>query len=207
MPTCGPFQEQVFSGEAGCEPVPAGRWWGAAGNGEATEGSTTASASPGYYLDAVRFRVDQFRIPPRELQEMLPQQSLMLTVAAEALADARWDRGLGARTGVVIGLGLDQNANNYQLRWWIADQAPIWNRQLDLRLSEAELDGWIDALRNAVGPPLTANRTMGSLGGLVASRIAREFRIGGPSFSVACDETSGTQALQIAAGWLERAGA
>ena len=45
---------------------------------------------------------------------------------------------------------------------------------------------------------------MGSLGGLVASRIAREFRIGGPSFSVSCDETSGTQALQIAAGWLER---
>jgi len=45
---------------------------------------------------------------------------------------------------------------------------------------------------------------MGSLGGLVASRIAREFRIGGPSFSVSCDETSGTQALQIAMDWLDR---
>ena len=55
-----------------------------------------------------------------------------------------------------------------------------------------------------VGPPLTANRTMGSLGGLVASRIAREFRIGGPSFSVSCDEASGVQALQVAVGWLDR---
>ena len=45
---------------------------------------------------------------------------------------------------------------------------------------------------------------MGSLGGLVASRIARELHIGGPSFSVSCDETSGTQALQIAAKWLHR---
>ena len=205
----GPFadlravQEQVLSGETGGEPVPPGRWWGTAGNGRAESGELEPGRFPGYYLDAVRLRVDQFRIPPRELQEMLPQQSLMLKVAAEALADARWDRGLGGRTGVVIGLGLDQNTNNYQLRWWLADQAPIWNRKLDLGLSESELEGWIDALRQAVGPPLTANRTMGSLGGLVASRIAREFRIGGPSFSVACDETSGTQALQIAAGWLE----
>ena len=45
---------------------------------------------------------------------------------------------------------------------------------------------------------------MGSLGGVVASRIAREFQIGGPSFSVSCDENSGIQALAIAADWLER---
>jgi 3-hydroxymyristoyl/3-hydroxydecanoyl-(acyl carrier protein) dehydratase/malonyl CoA-acyl carrier protein transacylase len=45
---------------------------------------------------------------------------------------------------------------------------------------------------------------MGSLGGLVASRIAREFRIGGPSFTVSCDETSGNQALAIAVEWLRR---
>ena len=45
---------------------------------------------------------------------------------------------------------------------------------------------------------------MGSLGGLIASRIAREFRIGGPSFTVSCDETSGIQALAIAVDWLRR---
>ena len=45
---------------------------------------------------------------------------------------------------------------------------------------------------------------MGSLGGLIASRIARELGIGGPSFTVSCDETSGIQALAIAADWLIR---
>ncbi len=45
---------------------------------------------------------------------------------------------------------------------------------------------------------------MGSLGGVVASRIAREFQIGGPSFSISCDENSGIQALAIAADWLAR---
>ena len=39
---------------------------------------------------------------------------------------------------------------------------------------------------------------MGALGGLVASRIAREFRLGGPSFTVSSEETSGTRALDVA---------
>ena len=45
---------------------------------------------------------------------------------------------------------------------------------------------------------------MGSLGGLIASRIAREFKIGGPCFTVSCDETSGIEALAIATHWLRR---
>ena len=39
---------------------------------------------------------------------------------------------------------------------------------------------------------------MGALGGLVASRIAREFRVGGPSFTISSEETSGTRALDVA---------
>ncbi len=197
------LQEQFFTGKTSIGPVPPGRWKGAADRGH-PPGFDSESRFPGYYMNELRLRKDRFRIPPRELQEMLPQQSLMLKVAAEALADARWQRALGPRTGVVIGLGLDQNTNNFQLRWWLAAQATAANSKLGLNLSEPELDGWIEELRNAVGPPLTANRTMGSLGGLVASRIAREFRIGGPSFAVACDETSGTQAVQLATSWLER---
>ena len=71
-------------------------------------------------------------------------------------------------------------------------------------LPARDLTRWTDELRRSAGPALTANRTMGSLGGLIASRIAREFKIGGPSFTVSCDETSGVQALAIAAEWLRR---
>ena len=48
-------------------------------------------AFAGYFIDSLEFGVDQFRIPPKELGEMQPQQSLMLRVAAEAIGDARWD--------------------------------------------------------------------------------------------------------------------
>jgi acyl transferase domain-containing protein len=126
----------------------------------------------------------------------------MLRVAAEAIRDAGWDPRLGLRTGVLIGIGLDLKTTNFHHRWSLADRARDWSRTLGLDLAPEDLARWVEELRDASGPALTANRTMGSLGGLVASRIAREFRIGGPSFTVSCDETSGTQALAIAVEWL-----
>lgn len=155
-------------------------------------------------LDELRVRLGRFRIPPRELEEMLLQQSLMLQVAADALADANWSPEAGLRTSVLVGLGLDLNTTNYHLRWWLTARAPAWNEELGWGLSAEELNAWIAEARDAIQPALSANRTMGSLGGLVASRIAREFRIGGPSFSVSSDENSGVDALRLAVDWLAR---
>src|SRR5262249_6003994 len=146
--------------------------------------------------------LDQFRIPPKELGEMMPQQLLMLRVAAESIRDARWKEGMALRTGVLIGIGLDLNATNYHLRWSLRARAREWNQTRRLGLSPEELDRWALELRDAAGAALSANATMGSLGGLIASRIAREFGIGGPCFTVSCDETSGMQALAIASCWL-----
>ncbi len=151
-------------------------------------------------IRALELPLGRFRIPPTELGEMLPQQSMMLLVAADAIGDARWDERSALRTGVLVGIGLDLNTTNFFLRWAMAAKARRWNRDLGLELSAEH----IDELREASGPALSANRTMGSLGGVVASRIARAFRIGGPSFSVSCDETSGMQAMAIAVDWLRR---
>ena len=54
---------------------------------------------------------------------------------------------------------------------------------------------WLAALRDQAALPLTANRTMGSLGNIVASRIAREFRFAGPSHTLSAEECSGIVAL------------
>lgn len=103
-------------------------------------------AFPGYYIDSLEIGIDQFRIPPKELAEMQPQQSLMLRVAAEAIGDARWDAQKALRTGVLIGIGLDLNTTNFHLRWSLPDQARAWNKSLGLELSDDELVRWIDDL-------------------------------------------------------------
>ncbi|HVK13393.1 MAG TPA: beta-ketoacyl synthase N-terminal-like domain-containing protein, partial [Gemmataceae bacterium] len=54
------------------------------------------------------------------------------------------------------------------------------------------------AHRDAVHPPLTANRTMGALASVAASRVARHLGAGGPSFAVEDEEAGGLRALSLA---------
>ncbi|TAJ91585.1 MAG: type I polyketide synthase [Gammaproteobacteria bacterium] len=161
----------------------------------------------GFLMDKVEVPVGRFRIPPTELQDMLPQQLLMLQVAADALAAA----GISVQgeealpdAGVFIGIGLDLNTTNFHLRWSLLNRAREWRRDMGLALDEREFQQWVTELRDACHPPLTANRTMGALGGIVASRIARAFRIGGPSFTVANEEASGLRALAMGVRALQR---
>ena len=66
----------------------------------------------------------------------------------------------------------------------------------DGALNEKQKESWLKLLREESGPPLSHIRTLGALGGIVASRIAKEFRFGGPSFIVSCGEASGLKALE-----------
>jgi 3-hydroxymyristoyl/3-hydroxydecanoyl-(acyl carrier protein) dehydratase len=167
------MRRQLF-GEQPPAPRPSRRWWGV----------PEAGSFPGHYLDEVIVAAERFRIPPREIEEMLPQQALMLQVAGDALREARLDSGTWPRAGVFVGLGLDPNTTNFHFRWSVLKHDP--------------------AVADSAGPFLSANRTMGALASIAASRIAREFRFGGPSFTVSSGETSGLHALEIAAGALRR---
>jgi acyl transferase domain-containing protein/3-hydroxymyristoyl/3-hydroxydecanoyl-(acyl carrier protein) dehydratase len=166
------FQERVLGGDPETMPRPKANGWG-------------ADLPPGYYIDELSIPLDQFRIPPSELRELLPQQPLILQSAAAALADAGGaptDEAERLSTGVYIGLPIDPNTTNYHLRWSLTDAAR----------------------RDEVTPPLSADRTMGALASIAASRVARAFRLGGPSFTVSGEENSGAQALAVAVRALER---
>ena len=143
-----------------------------------------ASAAPSVQAcGALHIPVDRYPVPPKELQEALPQQLLMLDMACEAMSDAQLsdlDESARLRTGVYIGIGLDMNACNFHLRWLHRYQVVP------------------DCATELPGPPLNAGRTMGALGSIVASRIARALSLGGPAFTVSSEETSGLVALRLA---------
>jgi acyl transferase domain-containing protein/3-hydroxymyristoyl/3-hydroxydecanoyl-(acyl carrier protein) dehydratase len=163
-------------------------WWGA-----------DSKDIEGHLIDEVKVPLGRYRIPPAELKEMLPQQLLMLEVAANALEDASLSElttEQQCRTGVFIGIALDLNTTNFHFRWMQKKYASEWLKTLGIELSDTELKEWINNLKLAFGPALSANRTMGALGGIVASRIARAFHIGGPSFTISSEETSGLHALE-----------
>lgn len=154
----------------------------------------------GYPIRELSVPFGRFRIPPNELKEMLPQQLLTLLLADRALEDAQLTRDELARAGVFIGIGIDHKTSHFHLRWSMQNHASEW---INETATDSE-DHWLKTLREACGPALNANRTMGALGGIVASRVAREFGVGGPSFTVSGEESSGLRALEMGVRLLQR---
>ena len=196
------FQELIFRGESIITPRPADRWRGA--NALAAK-YLHRTDLPGAYIDSVAVPVGRFRLPPNEIRETLPQHLLMLQVAAGAIEDAAMTSDQ-RRTdvGAIIGISLDLNTTNFHHRWSLLNQASHWAARLGLDMSEQALADWVIELRDQSGPALTAGHVLGSLGSIIASRIAREFHFGGPSFAVSSQEASGIRALEIGVRALQR---
>ena len=186
------FTQRVLDSDAADQPALRTSWRGltsddlVAGRGtaDAGAGGHTPGALPGFYLDDLAVPIDRFHIAPRELAEMLPQQLLMLDVARSALDDAGNPALDSSRSGVFIGLGLDLRTTDFHFRWRVKQGTPEHTEQ--------------------AGLPLNADRTLGALGGIVASRVAREFHIGGPSHTICSEDTSGLRALDVAVRALQR---
>ena len=196
------FAHAVESGESAIAERPANRWKGAE---QAILKALPLPRLRGAFIDALPMKIGEFQIPPKEIGDILPQQLLALKVGAGALTDA----GLALREprekmGVVMGIGFDFEATNFHLRWYLARAVERWNREYGLGLNDTELADWLEALRDGCGPPLVAPRVVGALGGIVASRMAREFRLGGPSFVVSNESASGIQALGVAVDLLRQ---
>ncbi|MEN8688332.1 MAG: polyketide synthase, partial [Desulfuromonadales bacterium] len=191
------LRSRLLGGDAEQKAEPPSRWWGAQQSRWFKNRRFDQIDFKGHFVKQADAAPGQFRIPPKEIEEMLPRQLLMLEAADQALQDAGLKKEDLLFTGVFIGAGLDLNATNFSVRWGMQTFAGRWAEQLGTTLSDAELKAWIAALRDAAGPALSANRVMGALGSIVASRVAKEFRVGGPSFTLCSEDNSGLRALEV----------
>lgn len=188
LKTLESFFESVLAGESAVGPLPASRWNGA-------EDLLPVEALPGCYVEKLEIPVGKFRLPPHDVPGTLCQQLLMLEVAAEAARKSGLDRKESKlRSGAFIGISLDAETTNFHLRW-----------SVDAMLGQGQhSDAELDSIRDSLSPPLDAVRTLGALGSIVASRVARELSLGGPSFAVSGHAASGLKALEIAVRALQQ---
>ena len=131
-------------------------------------------------------------------------KKIMLQVAEHAITDADLSQVDRLRTGVFVGIELDLNTTNYHLRWAVRSRAADWAHRLGRPSHGDEFDRWVGELCDSLTPALNANRTIGGLGSIAASRIAREFGLGGPSYVISSEETSGLSALYAASRALQQ---
>lgn len=156
------------------------------------------SSLQGAWIERLELPKGQFKLPPGEIPSLLPQQAIMLQVAAAAISDLHSTMPLPRlRMGVVMGLTLDLESTRFFLRWHLPQL--LGNLIETLPAGMTDLDALVEQLLPAFGPALDAARTLGALGGMVASRVARELQTGGPSFGVSGEGGSGLRALEVAA--------
>ncbi|MCF8051609.1 MAG: beta-ketoacyl synthase [Desulfobacterales bacterium] len=196
------FEQAVFDGVDLKRKRPAHRWKGIE---DSLPDELVRGMDRGAYLKELAVGLGEFRIPPSELPDILPQHLVMLRTACRAFADAGLERSSEhPRWGAVVGIDFDHEATNFHLRWRLDAESRLWPQIQDIPLDSDAGRKWIAALQNACSPPLNANRTLGALAGVIGSRIAREFKLGGPSFTVSDGPGSCLRALHIAVGMLER---
>lgn len=190
------FREAIWAGQHVRKERPSDRWqgldeWVAPWAGEA--------GSKGAFLKELSLPLGAFRLPPNEVKQTLPQQLLMLQVAAAAMHDAGLplDASL-PRMGAQIGIRFDLEATQFHLRWSLPQQLRRWCDEWGVSIEEEQLEAWAGSLKDALGGPLNAPRTVGALGGIVASRVAKSFGLGGPCFVVSAQENAGLCALEVA---------
>ena len=196
-PDLDSFKARVLGGAT--EAVPSGGrgWWGVEQSRWFNRQINNPDSLKGYFLREAAIPIGQFRIPPAEIEAMLPQQAHMLLTAARALEDAGYQANTDYRTGVFIGVDLDLNTTNFHFRWLLGDWASRWAGTNHADPSAAELENIKAVFKETAGPPLTADRVLGALASIIAGRIARAFRTGGPSHTISCEESSGLQALEV----------
>jgi len=127
--------------------------------------------------------------PPKDLENAVAQQTVMLELAHQALAQ------IGplpaARTSVYVGMGCDAELCRFSLTLRLGEFLA------ELGTSAAAED--CDVARQRIMPGPFAATTLGCMPNIVANRLNRQFDFGGPSCAVSAEELSGVRGLELAA--------
>ena len=155
------------------------------------------TGTSGSHTETIDLAVTGLRFPPRDLQQTLPQQLLVLDVARR-LAARHPDLPAEATT-VLVGMGCDPEIARYSLRWRLDEWARHW-----AAAGEPVTAEWVEAARAALIPGLEAAGVVGTMPNIPANRINAQLNYSGPSYTVASEELSGLRALEIAVDALRR---
>ena len=186
------FQEAVFNG---CSAIQ-GPFWVA--RKDLKSNQPLDHRQYGCFIPGLSIETGAYRIPPSEVSDILPQHLLMLKLCSQALVDAGVSLGKKQpRIGVMVGADFDYNATNYHLHWQVQQIIQAWEEKYPEQIGTLKNQDTVDTLKDALSQPLTATRTLGALTGVIASRIAKAFLLGGPSLVVSSEEVSGIKALEL----------
>jgi acyl transferase domain-containing protein len=176
------YWQNICNGVNAIEEVPPDRWQAEHFFNPDRLAPDQVYSKWGGFLDKVPFDPVKWRIPPASLRSIEPIQLLALETAAQAMADAGYDRRDFPRdqTGVVFAIaGSHDLGIAYAFRTLMRYYLPKVEDVLAPEARARVIAGLEEHL-----PKWTEDSFPGFLANVVAGRIARELDLGGPNYVV-----------------------
>ncbi|MEM6261409.1 MAG: beta-ketoacyl synthase N-terminal-like domain-containing protein [Bacteroidota bacterium] len=200
------FHRSIYAGTAHHDPLPEGRWNGLEEDQQLLEsyGITDASQIRGAFVEDFEFDPLRYRIPPREADRLVPQQTLLLKVADRALIDAGYDpkAKAPANVAVIVAMETELAIHQYLGRWDLGWQLHEGLKRSGVELPPEELEELEKISKNLIRysslEDNTASAHTGFVGNIMASRVSALWDFTGPAFTLSSGENSVAKSLEVA---------
>lgn len=197
------FDHALYSGKQTFIPLPENRWKGMDSAQPLLEafGIKDRKALRGGFVSKIDFDVMHYKIPPNEVDAMLPQQLLILRVADNALRDSRVKPG--SNVGVIIAMETDKTLHQFRGRIDLDLKIEDALSNAGITLSNEEKATLKALAKESIRKPVGVNEYTSFIGNIMASRIASLWDFSGPALTVSSEESSVFKSLEIAELLLE----
>jgi len=177
--------QMLYDGQQVFTDLPPKRWKG-----------LHTDAPQGAYIESFDIDLLRHKFPPKDDDQPIPQQLLLLKVADNALRDANLAEGCSV--AVIVALGTELSLHQYRARldlsWIVRDSL----QRAGVTLTPDEVEALEDIARDAINPAAQVNQYTSYIGNIIASRVAAQWDFSGPVFTVSADENGVFRALEIA---------
>lgn len=192
------FDRAIYSGTQCFKPVPPQRWKGVESDPDLLKayGFTSGEAPQGAYIQDFELDFLRFKLPPRQQDQLIPQQLLALKVSDRAIQDA----GLqpSRPVAVIVAMGTELSLHQYRGRCDLVWQLQQSLEQAGLTLTEAQQIELEKITKNSLHSAAEVNQYTSFIGNLMATRIAALWDFSGPAFTLSAEENSTFRALEVA---------
>lgn len=192
------FERTIYDGTQHFIPVPPQRWQGIEEHPQLLQeyGLANGKAPLGAYIEDFELDFLNFKIPPRDEDQLIPQQLLMLKVADNAIKDAKLAQG--GNVAVIVAMGTELTLHQYRGRCDLSWQIKESLEQANISLPPEKIAELETLAKDSLHPPAQVNRYTSFIGNVMASRISAQWDFSGPSFTISAEENSVFKALEVA---------
>ncbi|BAY20484.1 PfaB family protein [Calothrix sp. NIES-2100] len=192
------FERSIYDGKQHFIPLPSQRWYGIDGKEDLLKeyGLPDGKAPIGAYIQEFALDTLAYKIPPNEVEQLNPQQLLLLTVADGALKDAGIQEG--GNVAVIIAAEADLSVHQLQQRWNLSWQIKDGLNAAEIALPADKISQLETIVKDSVHHQVDIGEYLSYIANIMASRISALWNFTGPSFTMTAVETSAFKALEVA---------